>query len=438
MSNLLKPGFKFVDLFAGIGGFHLALSDIGGVCVFASEIDERARKLYELNFGGKSHLKGPIAGDIIPLTDPEVSTKIPKHDVLTAGFPCQPFSKSGFQRGISETRGTLFYNIARILEARSPKYIVLENVRNLIGPRHADTWAKIRVTLRDLGYWISDTPTIFSPHLLPPNLGGAPQVRDRLYIVGKYVGKEMAWAMADSDFYVPYSPVGGWDPTKWNLDKHLLSPDKEIGEELERLSLSDERKRALQIWEDFLRNIPSISKDRRLPGFPIWEWALMSEPEISKDMPAWKIDFLDKNSAFYKTHRKKIDAWRKRNPDIQNLNNSYRKLEWQAGNLDSIYKTAIQFRPSGIRVKHATYLPALVAMNQTSVIGSKLRQISVREAARLQTFPDTFSFGEQRDSQSYKQLGNAVSTAGVKYVLNEFLKYFDQLDRDIAILKRSK
>lgn len=111
--------FEFIDLFAGIGGFHIALSDLGGVCVFASEIDEDAQTIYRLNF--EKHMKGPIVGDIVPLTDKRISRLIPEHDVLAAGFPCQPFSKSGAQLGMDETRGTLFYNIAKILEKRRPR-----------------------------------------------------------------------------------------------------------------------------------------------------------------------------------------------------------------------------------------------------------------------------------------------------------------------------
>ena len=104
--------FKFVDLFAGIGGFHIALSDLGGTCVFASEIDEAAQNIYRRNF--EKEMKWPIVGDIIPLTEKSISRLIPDHDVLAAGFPCQPFSKSGAQLGMDETRGTLFYNIAKI------------------------------------------------------------------------------------------------------------------------------------------------------------------------------------------------------------------------------------------------------------------------------------------------------------------------------------
>jgi DNA (cytosine-5)-methyltransferase 1 len=149
----------------------------------------------------------------------------------------------------------------------------------------------------------------------------------------------------------------------------------------------------------------------------------MSEkPRLTKDMPDWKIDFLKKNSAFYVENKKQIDAWRKRHKEILLLNNSYRKFEWQAQDMKSIWDGVIQFRPSGVRVKKADYLPALVAMNQTSIIGKKKRTITVREAARLQAFPENFSFFDQNPAKSFKQLGNAVSVGTVKFVLSSILE----------------
>ena len=180
--------FTFIDLFAGIGGFHAALSAVGGKCVWASEIDEAASRVYAENWGLKP------SGDIRAFTDPKVTSAIPPHDVLVAGFPCQPFSKSGHQLGFRDTtRGTLFFNICQILEARRPAVVFLENVRNLAGPRQRETWTTIIRELRNLGYRVPDEPTIFSPNLLPPELGGTPQVRERVFIVGIYVGSERAW-----------------------------------------------------------------------------------------------------------------------------------------------------------------------------------------------------------------------------------------------------
>ena len=409
--------FQFIDLFAGIGGFHIALSELGGTCVFASEIDLAAQSVYRKNF--EHEMKGPIVGDIIPLTEKTLSRLIPEHDVLAGGFPCQPFSKSGAQLGMDETRGTLFYNIAKIIEKRRPKVVILENVRNLTGPKHKHTWALILRVLRDLGYHVSDIPSIVSPHTIPPELGGTPQIRDRVYIVGVHVGKQKAWKMADEPFVFNKELLGNWKPTDWSLGNHLLQNDDEI-EDLDLHKVSDERLQVIEMWNDFLRRV-GAKKGKRLPGFPLWEFAMTARPKIDSDMPDWKIDFLKKNSAFYVENKTAIDSWRARHPELKNLNNSYRKFEWQAQDLESERRGVIQFRPSGVRVKKPDYLPALVAMNQTSIIGSKKRTITVREAARLQAFPETFTFGDQNPAQSFKQLGNAVSVGTVKFVLTSIL-----------------
>ena len=413
--------FKFIDLFAGIGGFHIALSELGGECVFASEIDESAQGIYRMNF--EHEMKGPIVGDIIPLTEKSLSRLVPEHDVLAAGFPCQPFSKSGAQLGMDETRGTLFYNIAKIIDKRRPRVVILENVRNLTGPKHKHTWALILRVLRDLGYHVSDTPSIVSPHTLSPKLGGTPQVRDRVYIVGVYVGKQRAWKLSDEPFSFDRELLGDWKPSNWDLNKHLLQNESEILDS-KLYQVSDDRLAVIEMWNDFLKHV-GAKKGKRLPGFPLWEFAMTSKPKIEKDMPDWKIDFLKKNSAFYVENKVSIDDWRLRHPELKTLNTSFRKFEWQAQDLKSIWLGVIQFRPSGVRVKKSDYLPALVAMNQTSIIGARKRTITVREAARLQAFPESFSFGDQNPAQSFKQLGNAVSVGTVKFVLTSIL---DELD----------
>jgi DNA (cytosine-5)-methyltransferase 1 len=163
--SLLK-NYKFIDLFSGIGGFHLALSSYGAECVFASEWDKYASNTYQKNFGIKPY------GDITKI---EVED-IPYHDILCGGFPCQAFSISGKQKGFEDIRGTLFFDIARIVNHHQPKVLFLENVKNLLKHDNGNTLRTITETLKELNYSVF-YKVLNSSHF------GLPQNRERLYIV---------------------------------------------------------------------------------------------------------------------------------------------------------------------------------------------------------------------------------------------------------------
>ncbi len=418
--------FTFIDLFAGIGGFHAALRSLGGECVWASEFDSKASDVYELNWGLRP------AGDIVPLTDPVVSDEIPAHDILCGGFPCQPFSKSGKQKGFKDTtRGTLFFNICQIIEARKPSIVFLENVRNLAGPRQVDTWKTIIQELRNLGYLVSSTPTVFSPHLLPEELGGAPQVRERVFIIGIYVGAELAKTSIDVAPIVSNQPVDGFDPQKWEIDSFLI-PDSKI-KNIENFQLSANEITWINAWDDFVQSIRKVNGDQRLPGFPLWADSFKTRlPNRYKELPNWKIDFLIKNRDFYIQYKTEIDKWKLRWNQLEDFPPSRRKLEWQAQDNRSLWDCVMHFRPSGIRAKRATYLPALVAITQTSIIGSRRRRLTPNEAKLLQGLPKDFKFGNQADSSSYRQLGNGVSVGAASFVLAEAVKHHADLLRDRA------
>jgi DNA (cytosine-5)-methyltransferase 1 len=413
-------GFTYADLFAGIGGFHAALSSVGGTCRFVSEIDPAAAAVYERNWG-PSIRPDPgrpiVEGDIIPLTEDRMC--VPPTDVVVGGFPCQPFSKSGRQLGMGEARGTLFWNICRILEAHRPSVVLLENVRNIAGPRHRHEWEVIIRTLRSLGYEVSDTPTVFSPHLLPPHLGGTPQVRERVFIAGVQVGKDAGERATDVGPVVEYGPVAGWNPDDWDLDRHLLLSDDQI-DNVERYRLSDEDQRRIAMWDEFLSEL--LAAGVPLPGGPVWaEYLAPLDDEVMRTVPKWRTAFIPKNAALYDAHSEMIDAWKTRH-SIEDVPPSRRRLEWQAGNsAKSMWDTVMQMRPSGIRAKRANILPALVAINQTSIIGWRRRVITPREAARLQGLPDWFDFGDQPDSVTYRQLGNGVAVGAVRHVFRQLV-----------------
>ena len=400
--------FTFIDLFAGIGGFHAALEALGGECVYAVEIDQAAAKIYERNWG--MNPLGDITKDVS-----ENGVKVPKHDVLVAGFPCQPFSKSGAQRGMDETRGTLYWNILKIIEKRKPALVLLENVRNLAGPRHTHEWKIIIKTLREQGYRVSDTPAIFSPHLLPPNQGGRPQVRERVFIVA--VKNNSRSKLTEMEPIVSNQSVNGWDPLKWDLETHLpLDEDHHV----QGCDLTKQEILWINAWNDFVVGMQKRLDSGRLPGFPLWgdEWRLTKNLRIASGTPDWKKDFLRKNAAFYTEHHVFINKWTKKWDFYSDkFPASRRKLEWQAQDTPSLWETVMHFRPSGIRAKRSTYLPALVAITQTSIIGPRERRLSVREAARLQGLPEWFSFDGQSDKASYKQLGNGVSVGAVWHVI---------------------
>lgn len=403
--------FEFVDLFAGIGGFHSALSQLGGQAVLASEIDPAPAKVYEANWGLK-----PM-GDIIELArDPEVS--IPSHDVLVGGFPCQPFSKSGAQRGVSELRGQMFNQILRVLDAHRPPVVMLENVRNIAGPRQRPVWDAIVQGLRDVGYRTPSEPCVFSPHLLPPERGGAPQTRDRVYVLGTYVGSDQANRETSLSPVIARSAVDGWDPQSWRLDRDLMQREHEVRDK-HLYALTDDERDWIDTWNAFLRETGHVP----LPGHPLWSSYWHDDAVVDENAPRWKQSFERLNITFFRENRAAIRRWIRDNPQLRSFPPSRQKLEWQAQNSPRDLRTCLlHLRPSGIRVKKPTYAPALVAMAQTPIIGPRMRRLTVIEAARLQGFPSTFDFGDQRPALSYKQLGNAIHVGSAVHVLREHVR----------------
>lgn len=423
---MARPKFTFVDLFAGIGGFHAALSGMGGRCTYAVEVNPKAAAVYRHNWG-----IDPL-GDITRDANDEQVT-VPAHDILAAGFPCQPFSKSGAQRGMDETRGTLYWNILKIIEEHHPSVVLLENVRNLAGPRHTHEWQVIVETLRAEGYRVSDTPAVFSPHLLPPHLGGRPQVRERVFVTATYNPTGIGADLPVDPVARP-TPVNGWDPQTWHLETDLpLDADHHV----QGCDLSAAERRWIDAWDDFVTLMWEERLGRPLPGFPLWAdtWREPPSPGEFAALPAWKRNFVRKNTDFYEAHRDVIDPWAECwHVYTDAFPPSRRKFEWQAQDTARLWDCVMHMRPSGIRAKRATYLPALVAITQTSIVGPRERRLSPREAARLQGLPESFEFPSQTAAETYKQLGNGVSVGAVWHVLRQHA----QRDEDILKVANPK
>jgi len=387
--------FTFIDLFSGIGGFHQAMEQLGGTCVLASEIDDACNTLYEKNYGMSS---------AVNVRDLDEKKDIPDHDVLCAGFPCQAFSKAGKQAGMEDqTRGTLFFEIARILKEKHTKYIVLENVRNLVSHDNGNTWKIIRQTLHDLGYRLTKEPLIVSPHQL-----GVPQLRERVIILGKYEPENVD---------VPLNIAIKENKSKNQCSIYDVVTSDKVDE---KYYISDYENKVLTAWDEFYKGIKC-----KVIGFPIWADYFKTDT-IPEEFPAWKKEFVKKNMELYCDNKEFIDSWLKQYNDLNDFSPTHHKMEWQAGSsISSVWEGVIQFRPSGIRVKTPTCFPALVAMVQIPIVGKYKRRLTVEEAGKLQSFPnpvresskmDTTHFlCDDNDHQAYKQFGNSVNVQVIKH-----------------------
>ena len=421
-AKLLSMSFTFIDLFAGIGGFHAALEPIGGECIFVSEIDQFAGEVYKKNWLKNRPIQ--VSGDIRLLTE-NVKGNVPSHDVLTAGFPCQPFSKSGNQLGVNEARGTLFYNILQIIEERKPKIILLENVRNLVGPKHMKDYFIMIKLLRKLGYAVSDEPTILSPHEIPKKFGGTPQHRDRVFIGAIKVGEKRAKELTNLGPLLSRKPFKKFGEPIWNINETLEELVTPGG--VDHLAISTEKKNALKMWNEFLLTYREFN-NANPPGLPMWSefWDLRKNISIPRSVPDWKRQFILKNIDIYENNQSWINKWRNKH-ELNSHISSNRKFEWQGRDQKDIFKCLIQFRPSGIRVKEPTYVPAFVALTQTPVLGWEKRELSVYEASQLQGFPPNFTFEGQRNSLSFKQIGNAVHPGSARLVFNAIIQRAEML-----------
>ena len=384
--------FKFIDLFCGIGGFHQALTNMGGECVFACDIDDNCRMIYEKNYGIKP------ASDITKIKIDD----IPEFDVLCAGFPCQPFSKAGFQKGFDDDRGNLFFNICDIIKNRQqqphsphsphspPKYLLLENVRNLASHDDGNTWKVIYEYIDSLGYYTYEMPLILNAMHF-----NIPQNRERVIIMCKRkdIGELRPLPI------IPRNP-------KQNLTKHIKDflCDKK---DTEKYKISGKLKDVEIIWDAFIKLL--IENKIDIPKFPIWTdwWDNIYEEDVKMYIKykAW----IDKNRKFYNNNKAVLEGWLMNSRENKNWFGSVRKFEWQAGDLlgdDSMCNVLWSARGSGIRVKRCDYIPTLVAMAMIPVYGPESRKLSPRELLRLQSFPDTFQFNEKN---IYKQVGNSVN-----------------------------
>ena len=446
-------------MFAGLGGFHLALSRLGHECVFASEIKPKLQKLYRQNFPGVR-----IEGDITKVA----AEDIPEHEILCGGFPCQPFSFSGKKQGFEDEqgRGNLFDEICRVLAYHHPKYIFLENVSALPGHDGGRTWSIIRQKLKALGYDIDGR--VFSPHEF-----GVPQHRPRFYIVGMLRDADGRSGMRRFHFPQP--------------DDKLVCDVRTLVDPLDNDCLQPVR-RALHpvfdAWQEFVYNV--TARDGYMPSHCIFTMEFGADYEFEDTPPAFqtverlrgrrgaygkllegdtmeqllenvpfymqktkyedtypefKKVLIRQNRALYERHKDWIDPWLKK---IMKYPRTQRMLEWSTNQDWDFRNHVIQLRPSGIRIRSLNYVPTITLCTTSTPILPWVgyppngavdkkgrpytpddfrwgRYISHSEAAKLQSMQELEYTGLSR-LQKFQALGNAVNVDVVEMIAKRLIK----------------
>tara|TARA_B100001059_G_scaffold77407_1_gene75126 strand:- start:8707 stop:10041 length:1335 start_codon:yes stop_codon:yes gene_type:complete len=434
-----KKSLKFIDLYAGLGGFHQALSKLGHECVWASEYNLNLRSLYKKNFP-----KTPIEGDIFKVD----LDSIPEHDIICGGFPCQPFSRAGKMQGFEDLKkGNHFFKILEIIDSRKykPTYIFLENVETILKHNNGETFKVIETELLSRGYEIDKK--ILSPHEF-----NIPHHRRRLFIVGALKLKQGLINFKYPEKHKKYTST---------IEDIIDNEKKPL--DGENLYLDNYKKLVLKTWKKFIESFP---KNKKLPGFPIWshEWGanypfqkktpfsstlielngkkgaygekIIAKtkakaldkfiPRYSKNkmnqFPKWKINFIKKNREFYLENKNYIDKFLKNNPELKSFEFSDQKFEWNCSDGSMSFEDKIiQFRPSGVRIKLNNWSPALTTIRTQNVYIPKIkRKLSLIEISKLQSMslkflPDIYN-NKFIANGGYKAFGNAVNVELVKLI----------------------
>lgn len=361
-----RTDFNFIDLFAGIGGFHIAMHSVGGKCVFASELDKFARITYEHNYKKWSPELFESGNFNQDITDENLDyNNIPSFDLLCAGFPCQPFSHAGLKKGFGDTRGTLFFNIEEIVRTKIeaakkqknknliPKVLFLENVKGLKNHDKGRTFETIKLHLEELGYAVR-------AEVLNSKNFGVPQNRERIFIVAWY--KEPVEA---EDFRFP-----------WGLDRD----GKPIFDRMSR---------------DVERQDTSVGQ------------ILLEEKELEK--------LEEQTGRTYTISDKLWDGHQRRKKEHGEKGNGFGYSLFQD---DSPYTSTISAR---------YYKDGSEILIDQSLQGKRPRKLHPIEAARLQGYPiDETNVSERfeiavSDAQAYKQFGNSVSVPVIKTLAKEII-----------------
>lgn len=421
--TLKADKYRFVDLFAGVGGFHTGLASAGHQCVFACEIDPELRDLYKRNYGILPH-------DDIRTLDP---FDVPSHDVLCAGFPCQPFSLAGKKKGAEcPSSGRLIDDVIRIVKLHEPRYVMLENVPNILTIAEGSFWKYIQREFSSLGYKLEYK-------VISPVDVGIPQNRQRVFIVGFRDTKDLkqfTWPTltggikpslndfleAKSETAKPLEARKALLLSKWqrlldalNITSHpslsICAPEfgATYPQDFSRLSLGE-----LKAFKG--------AYGQSLENCRTWKAALDKLPSYvrkNRCVPEWIRGSVQHSRELYRLNRATCDNWAQ---DFDKEFNSWQILEWRGEPMRlDIFDHLVQFRASGIRVLRPDIAPSLISMTPTQVpvLPGQSRYLAPEEAAKLQ-FLESLNHVPENRIKAFKAFGNAVNAKIVNLIIKQF------------------
>ncbi|GHA70384.1 hypothetical protein GCM10009007_08900 [Formosimonas limnophila] len=411
---------KFIDLFSGLGGFHVGLKNNGHECVFSCEIDKDLRDLYESNHGVRPH------DDIRTARESE----IPAHDILCAGFPCQPFSLAGKKKGATcPESGRLIDHVVRIAKHHKPKFILLENVPNVLTIENGQFWNYVRSSFELIGYKMDYR--IISPVDL-----GIPQNRKRVFILGTrsdVKNESFKWPSASDEGIIKVSLNEILDNSLHHKKLEIKKSDtlllwQELLNGLNIETLSGVSIVAPEFGANYPENFVNLSlKDMRqykgaygqsLERCRTWSELLSHIPSYAqknKKISPWILKSVRFSRNLYQENKGLCEKWSKK---LNKINNSWQILEWRGDHTKHVIGNhVVQFRASGIRVLRADVAPSLIAMTPTQIpiIPSESRYVSKYEAAKLQHL-HTLKKLPEKNNAAFKALGNAVNAKIIELI----------------------
>jgi len=429
---------RFIDLFAGTGGIRLGFEqackkyDLKTECVFSSEIDKNACASYELNFGHN------------PYSDVTKVDELPKFDFMLAGFPCQSFSYAGKQRGFEDTKGTLFFEVERLLSKYKPKGFLLENVRGLTSHDKGRTFQTIINHLKKLDYKV-DYFLLNSSHF------GVPQNRVRIYIVG-ILNEEIKMTLQ--------SDVGASDSHKFktkNGQTSLFLEDKTIRVVKDILETKVPEK--YNCTDEFVTKLKKVvgSNLSKLHGYRLIDYrggqSIHSwELGIKGDCTKAEINFLNllignRRRKTFGTHQDgksltidQIKTFYKKT-DLENILKSLLKKGYLSAYENKYNPVAGNMSFEVFKFLDPESISITLTASDTNRLGivqnGKARKLTPRECARLQGFPDTYKL-LPNDNAVYKQMGNAVSVPVIEAVITDFIENHNIFDQNEVIVSKAK